>query len=272
MTKFADRLRKLRKGKNLRQVDLAEKLGFARTTIANYEQNNRIPGPETLCQLADFFGVSLDYLLGRTADKKSARNEEIFASLDSMIKAMADVLNFKDPYARHHGERVANLACAIGQELKLPEIKIRALEISGLLHDIGKLKTPYDILNKPDTLDPTEYEIIKKHPRTGFEIIKNINFDYPIAKIILQHHERMDGSGYPAGLSGEDIMIEARILAVAEVIEAATSPRPYRNSLSPGQILDELETEAPNRYDDSVTEVSRVLMERNNYQISFDFL
>ncbi|MFW6238346.1 MAG: HD domain-containing phosphohydrolase [Halanaerobiales bacterium] len=272
MTKFADRLRKLRKSKDLRQVDLAEKLGFARTTIANYEQNNRIPGPQTLCQLADFFDVSLDYLLGRTAEKNPSREEGIFASLDSMIKAMADILNFKDPYARHHGERVANLACAIGRELGLPEIKIRALEISGLLHDIGKLKTPYDILNKPDTLDPSEYEIIKKHPQTGFEIIENIDFDYPVARIILQHHERLDGSGYPGGLVGEEIMIEAQILAVADVIEAATSSRPHRDPIPPEQVLNELEAESPEKYDDSITEISRTLMERNNYQFSSNFL
>ena len=269
MTKFAEQLKKLRKSKNLRQVDLAKELGFARTTIANYEQNNRIPGPETLCKIANYFDVSLDYLFGRTSERNLPQKTDIFASLDSIIKAMADILNFKDPYARHHGQKVANLACAIGYKLKLPDIKIRALEISGLLHDIGKLKTPYDILNKPSSLDEAEYEIIKEHPKTGFEIIENIDFDYPISKIILQHHERIDGSGYPNGLSGDDILIEARILAVADVLEAGSAHRPHRSAVPITQVLEELEKQTPEKYDRRVTDKSIELLKENNYQLSF---
>ena len=147
---------------------------------------------------------------------------------DSTIQALVTVTEARDPYTAGHQRRVTQLACAVARELGLSADRVAGLRVMGLLHDIGKISIPAEILSKPGKLSDTEFGLIKSHAQAGYEIVKEIQFPWPVAEVILQHHERMDGSGYPQGMTGPDIILEARILAVADVVEAMSSHRPYR--------------------------------------------
>ena len=137
----------------------------------------------------------------------------------------------RDLYTSGHQKRVSDLACAIATEMALSIDQIEAIYMAGILHDIGKITVPAEILSKPGRLSEHEFGLIKSHPQVAYDILKGIKFPWPLAQIVLQHHERMDGSGYPLGLAGENILLEARILAVADTVEAMASHRPYRAAL-----------------------------------------
>jgi putative nucleotidyltransferase with HDIG domain len=158
-------------------------------------------------------------------------------------------LELRDPYMAGHQQRVAGLAVSIAQEMNLPWDKIEGLRFAGVIHDIGKITAPAEIMAKPGQLSKSEFHIIKDHPRIGYDMIKDIAFPWPVAHIILQHHERLDGSGYPEGLAGEAVLIEARILAVADVVEAICSLRPYRPALGTDKALEEIRKGRGFRYD-----------------------
>jgi PAS domain S-box-containing protein/putative nucleotidyltransferase with HDIG domain len=149
-------------------------------------------------------------------------------TMEGVVHAMAIVVEARDPYTAGHQRRVAALACAIGKEMGLPIDKIEGIRVACLLHDVGKITIPIEILSKPGRLTETEFSFIKKHPQVGFDILKGIEFPWEVAEIVHQHHERIDGSGYPLGLIRERILLEARILGVADVVEAMSSHRPYR--------------------------------------------
>jgi PAS domain S-box-containing protein/putative nucleotidyltransferase with HDIG domain len=172
--------------------------------------------------------------------------------LDGTIGAIATMAELRDPYTSGHQRRVARLACAIANEMGLPEDRLAGLATAGLLHDIGKIRVPSDILTKPRRLNPIEYEMIKTHSQAGYQILKSIPFPWPIADMIVQHHERMDGSGYPAGLAGEAILLEARILGVADVLEAMASHRPYRAALGVDAGLEEISKNSGKLFDPAV--------------------
>jgi HD-GYP domain-containing protein (c-di-GMP phosphodiesterase class II) len=148
-----------------------------------------------------------------------------------------------------HQQRVSSLAVSIAQEMNLPWDKIEGLRFAGVIHDIGKITVPVEIMAKPGRLSKSEFQIIKDHPRIGYDMIKDITFPWPVAHIVLQHHERLDGSGYPEGLAGDAILIEARILAVADVVEAIGSLRPYRPALGMEKALEEIRKGRGFRYD-----------------------
>jgi putative nucleotidyltransferase with HDIG domain len=149
--------------------------------------------------------------------------------MEATIEAMAMTVEIRDVYTAGHQRRVTELAVAIAKELELSEAHISGIRMAGIIHDVGKIQIPAEILSKPGKLNEMEFGMIKMHPQAGYDILKAIEFPWPVAQIVLQHHERMDGSGYPTGLSGEDIMMEARILAVADVVEAMASHRPYQS-------------------------------------------
>lgn len=157
--------------------------------------------------------------------------ERLRESMVDAIQAVATVVEMRDLYTAGHQRRVAELAFAIARELGMSDECANGVYLAGIVHDIGKIHIPAEILSKPAKLTPPEYEMVKTHSQTGYDILKGIEFPWPIAQAVLQHHERMDGSGYPQGLKGEDILIEARILAVADVIESMSSHRPYRAGL-----------------------------------------
>jgi putative nucleotidyltransferase with HDIG domain len=161
-------------------------------------------------------------------------------SIEGSIRAIALTVEMRDPYTAGHQERVALLASAIAGEMGLPKDRIEGIRIAGIIHDIGKIAVPAEILAKPGRLTEYEFGLIKTHPQMGYEILKQIEFPWPIAQIVLQHHERMDGSGYPQGLMGKDILLEAKILGLADVVEAMASHRPYRPALGLDKALEEI--------------------------------
>lgn len=162
-------------------------------------------------------------------------------SLEQSIQAIAATVEARDPYTAGHQRRVADLAVAIARDLGLDEGRIHGLRLAGILHDLGKIQIPSEILTMPRRLTEAEYALVKQHPQAGYEILKGIDFPWPIAEIVLQHHEKFDGSGYPRGLKGEDILPEARVLLVADVIEAMASHRPYRPAMGIDAALAEIE-------------------------------
>jgi len=175
-------------------------------------------------------------------------------AMDSLIEVLGYTVASRDPYTAGHQERVTGLAVAIAQQMELPEESVQAIRHAGIIHDIGKISVPAEILTKPKTLTVNEYELIKAHPTVAFDILKNVAFPWPVADIVLQHHERIDGSGYPAGLKGEEIRLEARILAVADVVEAMASHRPYRPALGIDAALQEIRDNKNTKYDAEVVE------------------
>ncbi|MDI6688046.1 MAG: PAS domain S-box protein [Desulfobacterales bacterium] len=180
--------------------------------------------------------------------------EKLQEALEGAIHALAATAERRDPYTAGHQKRVAELACAIAEEMNLQEEPIKKIHISAIIHDIGKINVPSEILSKPGRLSKFEFEIIKTHPQVGCDILKQIKFPWPIAAIVLQHHERLDGSGYPNGVSGEDICLEARILSVADVVEAMSSHRPYRPALGIDKALEEISQNKGILYDPNVVD------------------
>jgi len=160
----------------------------------------------------------------------------IYQIMDAVLK----VFQLKDPYTAAHQKKVALLSSAIAKEMNLSEGQIESIYIAAMIHDIGKISVPTEILSKPDAINEAEYTLIKNHPKIAFETLKDIESPWQTTEIIMQHHERLDGSGYPLGLAGEDIILEAKILGVADVIEAMSYHRPYRPSLGIDKALEEI--------------------------------
>ncbi|GEM_PF-892428 len=192
-------------------------------------------------RLIGVYGVAEDITARKKAEEelKSAL-DTVSATLESTIDAMAIIGELRDPYTAGHQRLVAQLAVAIAREIGLPEEQINGLRVAGLLHDVGKVHVPSEILSKPGKLSELEKALVRAHAEAGYEIVRTIKFPWPIADSIRQHHERMDGSGYPQGLKGEEIILEARILAVADVVEAMTAHRPYRPALGLEATLTEI--------------------------------
>ncbi len=166
------------------------------------------------------------------AEREALRNlERLSTSMESAIEAIALTVEKRDPYTAGHQRKVAELAAAIGREMGLSSEQIHGLRLGAIIHDIGKIYIPAEILNRPGKLSEHEFALVKTHAQVGYDIIKNVDFAWPVALMVRHHHERLDGSGYPDGLKGEDIVLEARILAVADVVEAITAHRPYRAAL-----------------------------------------
>ena len=177
------------------------------------------------------------------------RTVKLQRALEGIIQASVRIVESRDPYTAGHQDRVANLAGAIAIEMNLRENQVEGIRMAGSIHDLGKISVPAEILSKPSRLTEIEFALIKTHPRVGYDIIADIDFPWPIAQMVLQHHERMDGSGYPQGLSGQDILLEARILCVADVVEAMASHRPYRSALGIDVALKEISDNAGKLYD-----------------------
>ncbi|MFC1902940.1 HD domain-containing phosphohydrolase [Chloroflexota bacterium] len=171
------------------------------------------------------------------------------------VSAVAMTTEIRDPYTAGHQRRVADLACAIAKEMGISDDQIEGLGIAGVVHDIGKMYIPAEILSKPGKLSEIEFSMIKMHPQAGYDILKTIESPWPIAQAVLQHHERLDGSGYPSGLLGEDIILEARILGVSDVVEAINSHRPYRPALGIDKALEEISQKKGVLYNPDVVDV-----------------
>ncbi|MDI6846059.1 MAG: HD domain-containing protein [Candidatus Saccharicenans sp.] len=188
-------------------------------------------------------------------------------ALQGTIQAISTTIEMRDPYTAGHQRRVAKLAEAIGRELGMPEARLKGLKLSAEIHDIGKIYVPSEILSKPTKLTELEYTIIKTHPQAGYEILQNIEFPWPVAEIVLQHHERIDGSGYPRGLKGEEILPEARILAVADVVEAMASHRPYRPAFGIDRALEEIKLNRGRLYGSDEVDACVRLIEEKGFSL-----
>jgi putative nucleotidyltransferase with HDIG domain len=182
------------------------------------------------------------------------------------IEAIGSALEKRDPYTAGHQRQVAKLAHAIAQEMKLPQEVTEGIYMGCLIHDIGKIYIPAEILSRPGKLTTAEFEIIKCHPQVGYDIIKGIEFPWPVAKMILEHHERLNGSGYPQGLKGGEISLEARILAVADVVEAMASHRPYRPAVGLDNALEEISQNRETLYDPQAVDVCLRLFREKGFQ------
>jgi PAS domain S-box-containing protein/putative nucleotidyltransferase with HDIG domain len=187
-------------------------------------------------------------------------------TMQDTIRVIAKVVEVKDPYTSGHQHRVSQLATSIAQELKLPPDKLEGIRISALVHDIGKISVPAEILSKPTRLNEIEYGLIKDHSQIGYDILKTIDFPWPVAQIILQHHERIDGSGYPQGLKGNKILLEARIMGVADVVEAISSHRPYRPALGIDKALEEISQNKGILYDPEVVDICIKLFKEKGFK------
>lgn len=190
---------------------------------------------------------------------------ELRTTFRQTVRALASMAEKRDPYTAGHQQRVARLACAIGRSLGLSEDALEGLEMAGTLHDVGKVYVPAEILSKPARLSHLEMGIMKAHPEVGFEILREVNFPWPVARTVLEHHERLDGSGYPGGLKGPDICLEARILAVADVVEAMSSHRPYRAALGLTQALDEIRSGRGRLYDAEAVDACLALLQGGGF-------
>ncbi len=187
--------------------------------------------------------------------------------LGGTIMTVSMMVEIRDPYTAGHQHRVADLARSIATEMNLSNQAIEGIRISGSIHDVGKISIPAEILNKPGQLSKEEIRVIRTHPQVGYDILKAIDFPYPVAKFVLQHHERIDGSGYPAGLSGKDITKEAKLLAVADVLEAMSSHRPYRPSLGINKALEEISENRGVLYDAGVVDACSKLFTEKGYKL-----
>ncbi len=185
----------------------------------------------------------------------------VYQVMDAVLK----VFQLKDPYTAAHQKKVALLSSAIAKEMNLSEGQIESIFIAAMIHDIGKISVPSEILSKPDSINEAEYTLIKNHPEIAFETLKDIESPWQTTEIIIQHHERLDGSGYPFGLTNEDIIVEAKILGVADVIEAMSSHRPYRPSLGIDHALEEIVKNKGKLYDPKVVDACVSVFNEKNF-------
>lgn len=187
-------------------------------------------------------------------NNETAQLREIHDTLIESVTAIAATVETRDPYTAGHQQRVSKLAVLIGKELKLSTHDLEGLQIAGVVHDVGKIRVPTQILTKPGPHDKEEFDFFKTHPQTGYDILKNIHFPWPIADIVLQHHERLDGSGYPKGLTGDQILMEAKIMAVADVVDSLVTFRPYRKLLGLDAAIEKLQAGRGTRYEAAVVD------------------
>lgn len=189
-------------------------------------------------EIGKFRGSHVEHYADITAQKQS--EHAVRSTLGEIIKAIGLTIQYKDPYTALHQTRVADLAKLLAEEMQLPRQRIDAIYTAAAVHDVGKIGVPGEILSKPTGLSENEFNLIKEHPQIGYNILKDLEFPWDISGIVLQHHERINGSGYPRGLVGDEIKIEARVLAVADVVESMAANRPYRPSLGVDRALAEI--------------------------------
>jgi putative two-component system response regulator len=196
------------------------------------------------------------------------RTAELEQMLDGVIRIVAQTIDSRDPYTAGHQSRVARLAAQMATEMGLSAQWVRDIQRAGMVHDVGKVSVPAEILNKPGQLSSLEFALVKAHPRTGYEILEGVKFEMPIAEAVHQHHERLDGSGYPRGLKGDEILLEARVLAIADVVEAMASHRPYRPALGLEPAIEEISRNRGVLYDMRAANACLRVITREGFDLS----
>ena len=253
---------------------LAAKADRSEFETRHRRKDGTILDVEVSGQRLELSGQTLLYLSARDVTEKKRADRQILDQIEQLKSSVmstvevATVLNeMRDPYTAGHERRVAAIAAAIGAHLGFDENRQEGLRVAGHLHDVGKVIAPSEILSKPGKLGALEYQMIQGHAQAGFDVLKNVKFPWPVAEVALQHHERMDGGGYPQGLKGEAILLEARIMAVADVVEAMSSHRPYRSGLGIDEALAEVEGGGGTKYDRTVVEACLTLFREKGYSI-----
>ncbi len=238
-----------------------KKINCLASTVVRRDKSGRIIGYE---------GVLRDITeKKKTEEELKSSMDKLKRALEGTIQAMAKTVEMRDPYTAGHQQRVSNLARAIAREMGLSKENIDEIGLAAIIHDIGKIYVPAEILSKPGKITEIEFNLIKTHTQVGYDILKTIEFTWPIAQIIQQHHERMNGSGYPLGLAGKDILLEARILAVADVVEAMSSHRPYRPSLGIEKAIEEISCNRGVLYDSDVADACLRLFQKKEFEFDF---
>ena len=239
--------------------------------LAIYSRQQNAFGDEVIKFLAD---VANDIAIGvhshRLNNKLEATLNSLRKSLYGTVEAVARMVELRDPYTAGHERRVAELSWAIGKQMGLPERQSEGLRVTGYLHDIGKIAVPAEILSKPTRLTDIEVALVRLHPKVGHDVLKGLEFPWPVAQAVLQHHERLNGSGYPQGLKEQDIILEARILMVADVVEAMATHRPYRPALGLEAALNEISSNKGKLYDPDVVDVCVRLFAEHQFSLSAD--
>ena len=196
------------------------------------------------------------------------RTEKLEKALEGIVQTIALTVERRDPYTAGHQKRVSDLACAIAKEMDLDEKVQEGIKVAGLIHDLGKISLPGEILTKPGSLTINEYNLIKEHSQIGYEIIKDVDFPWPIADIVLQHHEKCDGSGYPHNLNGDDIILEAKVITVADIVEAIASHRPYRPGRGFMEAFEEIKKGKNIKFDPDVVDACLKLYEEDRFPLT----
>jgi PAS domain S-box-containing protein len=232
-------------------------------------KHSEISGSPLVCggRIAGMISVARDITDRKAAEETLKETlSRLRKAVGTTIQVMVSAVEVRDPYTAGHQRRVADLARAIATEMKLSPDNIEAIRLAGPIHDIGKLSIPSEILSKPTRLTKPEFSLVKDHARIGFEILKDVESPWPLAEIVHQHHERMNGTGYPGNLKGDEILLEARILAVSDVVESMSSHRPYRPALGIEAALDEIEKNRGILYDGAVADACIRLFREKRFQ------
>ncbi|MCP4254150.1 MAG: response regulator [Candidatus Scalindua sp.] len=221
---------------------------------------------DTVVSAVESYGIILrNVKLSESLYKELKKStDKIKTNIEGTIRAMAMTVEMRDPYTAGHQRQVANLASAIAEKMGIFKEQIDSIHLAGTIHDIGKMQVPTEILNKCGRLTELEFDMIKTHSQAGHDILKTIEFQWPIADFVLQHHERMDGSGYPSGLEGKDILIEAKILSVADVVDAIVPHRPYRPALGIKKAQEEIFVNRGIVYDSDVVDACMSIISEKN--------
>ena len=233
-----------------------------------FEGTSRVVSWDSEGKPAAVVKIYKDITEQRHAEEELRLNmKQMRKNLDGTIKAIARTVESRDAYTAGHQRRTTEIAGAIAYEMGLSSEVIGGIRMAGVIHDLGKISVPAEILSKPGKISESEFSLIKQHPQAGFDILEGIDFNWPVADIVLQHHERLDGSGYPNKLKGGDILLEARIIGVADVIEAMASHRPYRPALGIDDAFEEITTKKGILYDPEVVDASIDLFTSKGYQL-----
>ena len=201
----------------------------------------------------------------RIEEERANTLRNLQKTLKGTLEALTNIQERKDPFTTGHHRRVVQIACGIAKQMQLPPNMVDGFQVMGFIHDIGMMFIPAEILHRPGRLSEYEFNIVKAHPQIAYDILKKIEFPWPVAQAVLQHHERLDGSGYPVGLSHKDIILEARILVVADVVEAMASPRLYRPTLGLAEAMKEIQQNQDILYDRKVVKACVTLFNEKNF-------